>query len=149
MPCHGTDSHQPSMWRPGFNPSPVQVKFVVNKLELEKVFSLVFPVSIMPPVLHMHISLYTLPYAFRAWTGKRSATIFKHNVLVDIPDSNFSPDFWSLSACRQHDDVVTRQGTLFLEWCFSPPDIILQTEVTIKYANNLSGLFHNYKFLCC
>jgi hypothetical protein len=36
--CHGTDSHQNSMWKPGFNPSPVHVKFVVKKLELEKVF---------------------------------------------------------------------------------------------------------------
>jgi len=45
--------------------------------------------------------------------------------------------------------VVTKQETLFLEWCFSPPDIILQIEVIVKYANNLSGLFHNYKLLCC
>jgi hypothetical protein len=69
--------------------------------------------------------------------------------LVDIPDLNFSPHFWSLSACKQHADVVIEQETLFLEWCFSPPDIILQTEVTVKYANNLSGLFHNCKLLCC
>jgi hypothetical protein len=36
-------------------PSPVQVKFMVNKLELEKVYPQVFPISTMPPALHTHI----------------------------------------------------------------------------------------------
>lgn len=45
--------------------------------------------------------------------------------------------------------MVTKQETLYPEWCFSPPDIILQIAVIVKYANNLLGLFHNHKFLCC
>jgi hypothetical protein len=36
--CHGTVSHQPAIQRPRFNPNPVHLKFMVNKLQLKKVF---------------------------------------------------------------------------------------------------------------
>jgi hypothetical protein len=36
--CHGTGSLLACRWRPGFNPRPVHVEFVVDKVALGQVF---------------------------------------------------------------------------------------------------------------
>jgi hypothetical protein len=48
-----------SLQRPRFDPRPVHVGFVVDKLEVEQLFLQVFqlcPVSIIPPILHALLS---------------------------------------------------------------------------------------------
>jgi hypothetical protein len=48
-----------SPWRPGFAPESVHLGFVVDKVELAQVFLRVLrfsPVSIIPPLLHTHLS---------------------------------------------------------------------------------------------
>jgi len=84
------ESHQPSMWRPGFNPSPVQVKFVVNKLELEKGFYPSFPCQ-------NHAT--SAPY-----------TYFCHLPLTSL----------NLSNCKCHWTITTPLQTLFLLMLFAP-----------------------------
>jgi hypothetical protein len=55
--------------RPGFNPRPVHVRFVVDELTLRQVFLPVLwfsPVSIIPPVLHTHSLIYHCCYTISA-----------------------------------------------------------------------------------
>ena len=49
--------------RPGFDPSPVRVRFVVGKEALGQVFIQVLrfsPVSIIPSMLHTHLRLHVV-----------------------------------------------------------------------------------------
>ena len=46
-----------SLQRPGFDPSPIQVRFMADKIALRLVLLAVFrfsPASIIPPMLHTH-----------------------------------------------------------------------------------------------
>jgi hypothetical protein len=50
-------------WVRGFDPEPVQVRFVLYKVALGQVFLRVlpfYPVSIIPPMLHINLHLHTV-----------------------------------------------------------------------------------------
>lgn len=53
--------------RPGFDPSPVHVEFVVDKLGLKQVslWALFSPVSIIPWMLHTHSLARSLTHSFK------------------------------------------------------------------------------------
>jgi hypothetical protein len=67
--------------RPGSNPRPVSVRFVVDNMALEQVFLqvlLFYPVSIIPPLLHTHLQLKG---ALITWTNGLSLEAFQKAML--------------------------------------------------------------------
>jgi len=79
--------------RPGFDPRPIRLSFVVEKVSLRPVLLLVlrfFPFDIIPPVLHTHLQLHV---AFNRTKMRNQTNTAESNALSNIEEHWIEKNF--------------------------------------------------------
>jgi hypothetical protein len=87
-------SHRLAPWRPGFDPGPVHVRFVVDNVALGQAVLRVLRVSpvIIPPIFHIHYLNVTL----NRRTSGRSLGTFKQNAAVSDIGEHWTEKYFQL-----------------------------------------------------